>query len=484
MTHKIHLPQLEYDLLREILYFLKPDAEKQVWLVGGSIRDLVAGHHAIPDLDLAVSFDPVPFAREYARKKKAGFVVLDDERQVVRIVKNINSRHYNVDLAMFRAEDIDGDLKARDFTINAMAAKIMQPLKSPELEIYDPLNGFEHLKQKLVIPCSPNLFIDDPLRLMRAFRFAALFSAEFSPELFEKVVNEAHLLEGVSGERIRDEFFKVLSVKNSVRWISLMEKTGILKVFLPELTECKGVEQNEWHHLDVFEHTLLALDNLEKLCDSEQNKEWWSSFQNYLQEPISAGRTFGQALKMGCLLHDLGKPATRIESAEAGKTIFHGHEMEGVWLCKGITEKLRLSTNELHFLQKVVKNHMRPGVMLQQGVTEKRLFRYYSETGRDGLGIALLSLADRHAARGSLSQDDIAQFTNGIFSIMEEFYDQLKKPKLPPLLTGSDLIKDLGMKPGPQFKEILDALSEAQYTGEITTREDATEFVGKFLKPD
>jgi hypothetical protein len=120
---------------------------------------------------------------------------------------------------------------------------------------------------------------------------------------------------------------------------------------------------------------------------------------------------------------------------------------------------------------------MRPGVILQQGVSEKRLFRYFAETGRDGLGIAILSLADRMSAQGSLTSDDLEEFTNGIFSIMSEFYKQMKKPKRSPLLNGADLIAELQLRPGPKFREILEAVAEAQYTGEITTRDQALEFV-------
>ena len=481
MTHHIQLPALELSLLQEVLAFHKPLSEDEIWLVGGSIRDLAAGQTSVPDLDLAVSFDPLPLAREYARRKKAGFVVLDDEREVVRVVKTVDSRHYNIDIARFRAENIEADLRARDFTINAMAARIEVPLQNQQLEIFDPLDGFEHLQQKKIEPCSDQLFVDDPLRLMRAFRFAAIFRADFSESLHQKIVEEAHLLESVSGERIRDEFFKVLATQNSAYWVQQMQRTGILKFFLPELEACLGVEQNEWHHLDVFEHTLLALKNLESAPAPEPVPEWWEQLQNYLEEPVSGGRNFRQVLKLGCLLHDLGKPACKKECSEAGRVIFHGHEMEGVRMCREICERLRLSSNELHLLQKIVKNHMRPGVILQQGISDKRLFKYYSETGRDGVGIALLSLADRRSAQGALSEDDMNDFSAGIIAIIDEFYQQLKKPKRPPLLTGSDLINEFGLKPGPEFREILEQLAEAQYIGETNSRDQAIELVKKIL---
>ncbi|EKD84198.1 MAG: hypothetical protein ACD_39C00187G0003, partial [uncultured bacterium] len=464
----------------------------EVWLVGGSIRDLLGGYTSLPDLDLATSFNPIPAAREYARRTGAGFVVLDEERQVVRVVRTCDDEHYTFDISKFRADNIDEDLRARDFTINAIAARLALPARSPdapaktdttscELELYDPLSGREHLRQRLIIPCSDNLFTDDPLRLMRAFRFSALFNANFSPQLHKMVVEQAPLLKGVSGERIRDELFKVLQVDNSTHWVRIMHKTGILAVVFPQLTACEGIEQNEWHHLDVFEHSILTLENLEKLLLVKDRPEWWPTFEKYLSENISGSRCYRELLKLGCLLHDLGKPDCRRIDSESGKVIFHGHEMEGVRITRDISESLRLSVNESQYLQLLVKNHMRPGVMLQQGVNDKRLFRYFSETGRDGLGIALLSLADRCSAQGTLSTDELAEFELGILNIMRVFYEQLKRPKLVPFMNGNDLIKHFRLKPGPDFKKILDALEEAQYLGEITSHEEAMAMVRELL---
>ncbi len=156
--------------------------------------------------------------------------------------------------------------------------------------------------------------------------------------------------------------------------------------------------------------------------------------------------------------------------------------MEGVRIVREISENLRLSVNESQYLQLLVKNHMRPGVMLQQGITDKRLFRFFSETGRDGLGIAMLSLADRCSAQGSLSTDEMAEFEIGIMQIMAAFYEQLKKPKIAPFLNGNDLIRHFKLKPGPEFRRILEALEEAQFLGEISTRDEALARAAKLLE--
>ncbi len=256
-----------------------------------------------------------------------------------------------------------------------------------------------------------------------------------------------------------------------------MQTAKVLPTFLNELSDCQGIDQNEWHHLDVFDHSLLALHNLEELLAMQHDFPWWKNFLAYLHEPISGGRNFLQCLKFGTLIHDLGKPSCKREDDKDGRVIFHGHEMEGVYMCKAVAERLKLSANELHFLQKVVKNHMRPGVILQQGISDRRLFNYYCETGRDGLGIALLSLADRKAALGNMSKNELNDFSSGIFSLMQAFYEQMKKPKRPPLLTGADLIKVFSLKPGPLFKKILAAVAESQFLGEINNRDEAIAFV-------
>lgn len=498
MTQTISLPQIETQLLWEVLSFSKLSETRQAWLVGGSIRDMIAGDTELPDLDIATSFNPISIARDYAKATGAGFVVLDDERNVVRVVRAVNEKLYTFDLSEFRADDIDGDLQARDFTINAISANLNDFLSKYQtsnhnnetaftdndlsfqngtLTLYDPLNGCEHLRKRLIIPCSTKLFDDDPLRLMRAFRFSAIYDAELSPELKTRIKDQAQLLSTVSGERIRDELFKVLQVDDSTKWIRLMQETGILEIIFPDLAKCVGVEQNQWHHLDVFEHSLLTLENLEKLIKepilSSNAIDWWQAFLKYLDEPISGGRSYKQALKLGALLHDLGKPVCRRIDPTSSRIIFHGHEMEGARIVKNVCESLRLSANETAYLVKITKNHMRPGVILQQGISDKRLFRFYAETGRDGLGISLLSMADRLSALGTLQSDELETFKDGIFTIMNQFYQQLKRPKLSLLLNGNDLKNELNIKPGPVFREILKALEEAQFVGEITTREEA-----------
>ena len=475
----LDIPATESSLIQEILPFLNPSAINQVWLVGGFIRDILNGQKECFDIDLALSFNPFKAAREYARSTNSGVVILDDERHIIRIVRNLeNGKSYTFDLSEFRADNIDEDLKARDFTINAISASLfgkrLDLLHNNQIEIYDPLYGVKAFHEKQITICSDEAFIDDPLRIMRAFRFGAIYDFDLSEDLLEKIQKYSDLLKNVSGERIRDELFKIFTAKDSFKWIKLIDKTNLFKIFLPELDLCHDVSQNDWHHLDVFDHSLLTLEKFETLLNIPAPYNWWEEFRNYLSEPISGPRTYLQLMKFASLIHDIGKVSCKDINSETGKITFYRHEVEGARMMKDICERLRLSSKELTLLQNILKNHMRPGTIIQQGITGKKLYRFFNESGRDGLGICLICLADRFSALGAnVSENELISFAAGIYQIMNEYYLQLNQVKIKPLLNGKEIMAQFGLKPGPIIKKLLDILEEAQFTGEINNKDEA-----------
>ncbi len=479
----LDIPAIESRLIQEILPFLKPSKEHQVWLVGGFIRDLLNGKKECFDIDLALSFNPFKSAREYARSTNSGVVILDEERHIIRIVRTLeNGKSYTFDLSEFRAANIDEDLKSRDFTFNAISAPLFDDglnlIKNNKIKLYDPLKGEKALKDRVLEPCSTNLFKDDPLRIMRAFRFGALYNTSLSEDLIKLILESKDLLLSVSGERIRDELFKIFTIQDSYKWIHLLDELKIFDIILPELSVCHGVSQNEWHHLDVFDHSLLSLEKLETLLNIPTPYPWWNELVCYLNETISGSRTYLQILKFGCLLHDIGKVPCKAINHETGKVIFHRHEVEGARMMKDICERLRLSSKELSFLQNLVKNHMRPGLILQQGISDKRLYRFYNECGRDALGICLVCLADRYSALGKKVSDEyLVSFAAGIYQIMDVFYQQSQKTKIKPLLNGNEIMDLFNLKPGPIIKKLIDTLEEAQYAEEISNKEEAVKLL-------
>ncbi|MBI3039546.1 HD domain-containing protein, partial [bacterium] len=390
--------------------------------VGGAIRELALGGSEIIDFDLVMPQDPTLFSSDYARKKKAGYVALDDEHSIARIVRMLDGVYFTLDLAKFRGPTIEADLKARDFTINSMAVELSWPLLENEFPVFDPLDGWKDLEEKRIVPCSDGILLDDPLRIMRAFRLAAHFDASISSGLLEMIKSEADRLKDVSPERIRDELFKIFSSPKSSKWVRFILENNILKTVIPELYLMKGVEQNKWHHLDVFEHTIETYKVFEEMLSGLTPFPGWDRFKESIKEHIAGTRTFEQVLKFVCLLHDIGKPSCKSHDQQLDKITFHGHEMVGSQIAQSIAQRLKLSSAEVQFIHKVVKNHMRPGLLIQGGMAERALFRYFSETGRDGLGIALLSLADRKSSNGpQMQNENPEEFVEGIKSIFGNF---------------------------------------------------------------
>jgi poly(A) polymerase len=482
----MNFPQQESTLLREILSFLHPSKKHQVWLVGGTIRDLLEDENNFYDLDLVTSFNPIPACKAFANATKSGLVILDNDRKIVRVVyKSKNGKEYTFDVSYFKGKDIDEDLSLRDFTINAIASPLFDEglflLQNNCLKLYDPLEGMEHLLERKLVPCSETSLADDPLRIMRAFRFKAVFDLSLNPELIQEIKEKKELLLDISGERIRDEFYKVLDTDVAYRQIKTMEETGVLDCIFPELRKCRKVEQNDWHHLDVFDHSLLTLRKFETLIQIPSPHPWWEKFDAYLNSEISPHRSYKASYKLACLFHDIGKVTCKSFDKEKQRFTFHGHEMEGVRLFKNIGERLKLSSTEIAFHGKVIKNHMRPGVMVQQGITPKTLFRFYNECEIDGTGICLLSLADRLAALGQLEVEEIIQFTAKIYEIMDEYFYHESLPKIKPFINGKDLI-GFGATPGPIFKQVLETIKEGQFLGEIKTFEEAQALALSILK--
>lgn len=499
----IKLPQNLFDIITYIINTIKKTKENlgKIWLVGGTVRDILLGHNEITDIDLVCEKNPITLLKQISLQEHLGFFVLDHEREIARIVKQYNGKFYTIDFAKLKASDITNDLYQRDFTINAISAYIDWPLLDNEIPLYDPLNGIKDLHTQKLVECNKSIFIDDPLRILRVFRFFATLNFKISESLFQLIHQNVHLIKNIAFERIRDEFFKILSTPNSYKTIKYMDEVGIIKEILPELEAAKNVTQNEWHHLDVFNHSLKTLENFENLLNSDIPLpiKYWNKVNEYLNSFISGSRKYLEIYKFACLLHDIAKPNCKKvlcnKDSKKEKVTFYGHEIEGMQMVKNIGIRWKLSNQEIDCLQITLKNHMRPGVILQEVESkpnelkekhyQKLLFRYFMETGREGVGIALLSLADRLAAQGNIidnMNDALNNFKHGIYNIIDSFYSQLESYKQPPILNGNDLITIFRLKPGPHFKTILDALKEAQTLQNIKTKEEAVTFVSNFIQ--
>jgi poly(A) polymerase len=426
----------------------------QAYLVGGCVRDLLLKREPA-DYDVATSATPAQvmeiFPETYAVGAQFGVVLVPlPEDQRAGTDENMSPKTQAVEVATFRSdlgysdgrrpdevrfsEDPREDVARRDFTINGM---MLDPVSG---EVLDFVGGRKDLADGVIraIGDPERRFAEDKLRMLRAVRFAARFEYAVEEATMAAIQRLARKIQVVSRERVRDELTRMLTEGQARRAFLLLDETGLLKEVLPEVSAMKGVEQPVEFHPegDVFVHTLLLLDNLPDLCPP--------------------------TLAWGALLHDVGKPATFRVAPD--RIRFDNHVDVGVKIAEEICERLRFSNHDTTQVLALVDNHMRFGHVTR--MKESTLKKFLRLPGFDEH--LALHRADSLASHGNLSTYELVR------KKMAEIPPEKIRPTV--LVSGDDLIA-AGYAPGPRFREILEAVEDAQLEGRLLSRDAAIEFV-------
>ena len=466
--------------MKENIRILKEIAKKynvEVYLVGGQIRDKFLNKKST-DFDFAVSEKAKEISQEFSKRIKGSFVLLDKERGYTRIVKKIEGRVYTYDFAGFRGETIEEDISLRDFTINTLTININNLEEGIDLnKVQDRLKIKEDIKNKIIKQVSKRVFEDDPLRMLRAYSLSAILKFKIDKETKQNIKENKERIRRVSYERIREELFKILNEENASIILISMDKTGLLEEIIPQISMMKTCKQGGYHHLNVWRHSLATVVQFEKILKTIREGE----LKEYLNEIISSDHTRKSLIKLGCLLHDIGKPETK--QIKEGRMSFHSHEHRGKEITKRIVKELKLSTKERHSLQSMVLWHLRPGYLSNEEEPTKRAkYRYFRDTKEESVSIAILSIADQQATRGPLTtKKSIKHHKEICYQIIREYFEEKKKKPIKRIITGNDLIK-MGIKPSRKMGEILEIIKEKQRIGEITTKEQVIEKVKDMIK--
>jgi len=466
------------------LHAVAKKEEKRLYVVGGTIRDLLLGKRS-NDLDIAVPEGAAGVVRQLIRHLKSGtFVDLsgpDDE--AARLVWH----NIQVDIASFRegVQWIEEDLQLRDFTINSIGVRLEQ-LAGADItkEIIDPTGGIEDLILCRLRHCA-SAFTGDPVRMLRGYRLYATLNFSFEEET-EREINEcAHLINTVAAERIIYELDLIFDSPRTTATLWAMHETTLLQQLLPELYEGRGVLQPQFHHLDVFEHNMLALEMMENVIENPGQYFPGSErrLEVYLQE-----RSVVRWLKWAALLHDIGKPVTRGESdKESGRVTFYGHDEIGREMLWTLAERMRWSKRDKESVGALIGMHMHPfhlcNIERTGKVSKRAALKLCQRAGNQLSGLFLLAMADSLAGQGEKKpkqmEEEIAALLNKVLDIYEEDI----KPVLsgPRLLTGKDLIDNFDLHPGPLFSIIFAKLELARVEGEVVNRRQAMDWVSNFL---
>lgn len=481
-------------------------ATTPVYVVGGVVRDHLLGvARPANDMDVVVEHSAMQVARRVADRLGWAFYPLDAERDVARLVFTATTPPLVCDVAAMRGGTIERDLRARDFTINALA---VQWQGSAAVQLVDIVGGRHDLDHGLLRRVDPSSMADDPVRLLRAVRFAVQLGFAIEEETELQMLRMSDTIRLASAERIRDEVWKTLQSDAPEAAVAMLRRYGLLQHVLPEVAKMEAVEQSAPHVFDVYQHTLQAVAFVKQLSDwlcgdvpavdTAAARAWRAALepwrfrlkQHFLQA-TTADHLRVDWLVWHALLHDIGKPQTRtVEQTDgAGRYRFLGHEQVGAAMTRARLEALRFSRQEIHLAEEVVAAHMRPHHLHvsfgTSPLSRRACFRFFRDSGTrgfaalPGIDVVLLALADYQAIyMTATNAADLPPDWDGYLRHMGQLLefafhmDGLEQVRHP-LVDGHTLMRYFNLVPGPEVGSLLGRLHEAQAAGEIATSEEA-----------
>ncbi len=426
-----------------------------VYVVGGYVRDQFLGK-VCKDIDIVVVGDGPEFAKKVAHTVKTSSVSIYRRfgtamiryRDLILEFVGARRESYRPDSRKpeVKSADLITDLSRRDFTINAMAISL-NGTSFGQLE--DPFDGLSDIRsQRIRTPLAPKkTFHDDPLRIMRAVRFACQLDFDVEKRTKAGLASEAERLKIISQERITDELLKILTTPEPSIGLRLMEETGIMPVVLPDIHNLKGVDQIGTHrHKDVFDHTLKVVDNVASMSDDIK-------------------------LRVTALFHDIAKPATKAYHPDSGWS-FHGHEEIGARMFKSTGRRLRLSNDMIDYVVKLIRLHLRPIHLSEEGVTDSAIRRLVFNAGDHLDDLITLCRADITSGNPKRVKKHLANFDHVVQRIAEvEEKDRIRQ--FQPPVRGDEIMRELELEPGPVVGKIKNAIQEAILNGDIPNEHDA-----------
>ena len=477
-----------------------------VYVVGGAVRDFLLGRDAgVTDLDLALASPVLPVARRLADRLGWAYYPLDTERDVARIVLSREGAPPLVcDLASLRG-DLAGDLALRDFTVNALALEL---IRDAPPRLVDLCGGAQDLQTRQIRVVSPQSLTSDPIRLLRAVRFARQLGFAIAAETEGQIRCLAAQVADTSLERQRDELWKILSLPRPGAAVDELHRLGLLAYVLPEAAALDRVAQSEPHRLDVFGHTVQVMNyaaalrdwfngQTEKLPDADLQEAlapWREKLATHLSEELSAGHSRAGWLVWHALFHDTGKPAAFSEDTDetgARRIRFFGHEEISATIAAERSDALRFSRREVQVAQTVAASHMRPHHLSDSfpdgTISRRAAYRFLRDTAtgsrndRTGLDVLLLALADRQAP-GKARGGDWGEYLGGITGIIDFAFAPNRIAAGNTLVDGNTLMRSLDLAPGRMVGFLLESIAEAQAAGEVTNEDEALALAAQLLR--
>ncbi len=439
----------------------------EVYCVGGVLRDLFLKKENF-DKDLIVKgTDAEDYSKMLAEKLDATFIPLDEVNKIYRLV--LKDKKNCIDITNVLNDSIEQDLKRRDFTLNSVAVKLKT------FEIIDINNGIKDLKNKKIRMIEEKNFKEDPLRLLRAYRFQASTGFDIESKTKHTINKYISLINNPAKERINYELMKLFSGEYTVKALLNMEKSGILYEILPIYLDVKKVPPNTHHHLDLLHHlieTVNQIQNFYKISKPE--------IKAHLDRIDFGGYSRLAHLKLAGFMHDIGKYSCWTIEEDTGRHRFIKHDDIGAKIAVPILKKLKFSKKQIEYITKMIKHHIYPShVISSEIVTDKIKMRYIRKMEDDVIDNIILAMSDRLSARGKAVTDEMVKNNITGLTNLLNYYIEIRDTlePLPKLLTGEEIMEILNIKPSKQLGEIIKALEEAQLNGDVNDKLSAINFI-------
>ncbi|GAB4047711.1 CCA tRNA nucleotidyltransferase [Spirosoma litoris] len=433
----------------------------QAYVIGGFVRDLILGRPS-KDIDVVCIGSGIELAEAVGKALRTNVSVFpsfgtamlragqnEDDWEVEFVGARKESYRSESRKPIVEDGTLEDDQNRRDFTINAMGISLSTTNFG---DLLDPFDGLKDIKRKLIrTPLAPDItFSDDPLRMMRAIRFASQLGFDIEPDTFDAIIRMSERIDILSRERVTDELNKIILSPTPSYGFKLLYHAGLLERIFPELIALKGVETIEGKgHKDNFYHTLQVLDNMANRAKS-------------IHETIAPENELW--LRWAALLHDIAKPATKRFDAKVGWT-FHGHEDMGARWVPGIFRTMKLPLNEhMRFVQKLVRLHLRPIALTKEQITDSALRRLLFDAGDDLEGLMALCRADITSKNYERVQKHLRNFDR-VERKLHDLEERDKVRNFQPVITGELIMETFGLPPSKEVGELKTVLREAILDG-------------------
>lgn len=455
----------------EIINKIKPYiTDKEVYIVGGFIRDILLFEEESPDIDLIVCSSELElFTKDLADKLNAYFIELDPINSIYRLV--LEDKIHYIDITKPINNNLEQDVKRRDLTINAILYDINNK------NFIDLTGGIKDIEEGVIRGISYDNFNDDPLRLLRIFRFHAKTGFDIEEKLILTAKELHNKINEPAKERINTELLKMFEGKYTDSALLKMDECGLLEEIFPIFKEVKKIPPNSHHHLDLFRHSVETVKQIQNIYETQPE-----NIKSHLDTYKLGGIKLIAFLKSAGFMHDIGKPSCWTIEEETGRHRFIKHDDIGSKLVVPILKHLKFSKKQIEYIKKLIKYHIYPSSLIcSEDANDKAYMKFYRKMDDCTIDIIILAMADRLSARGSkVTEEMISKNIEGLKLLLNRYLSMANEIKpIEKLLDGTDIMEILHIKQGKELGEIIKSLKEAQLSGEVNNRDEAVEFIKK-----